>query len=111
MNARDWATAQTIVDARTVVDDHREMPFEGDGASMLAVWRSTFDAISTGRVDFEVLDEKPDAALVRAGFGDAQGQLVVHAVVEVAGGRMARFEAYPRDRAGEADARAAFNAR
>jgi hypothetical protein len=111
MNARDWGTAATMIDARTVVDDHRDLPFEGDGARMLGIWRSTFDAISTGRVEFDVLEQTPALALVRAGFGDEQGKLVVYGIVEVAGDHMARFDAYARDQAGERDARAAFSAR
>ena len=111
LNVRDWTAAAAFLDARTVVQDHREMPFEGDGARMLRIWRSTFDAVSTGRADFEVLDATPGRALVRTSFGDEQGQLVVHCIVDVADDRITRFEAFGRDSAGEADARAAFSAR
>ena len=108
LNARDWRALAASLDERTEVTDHRERPFEGTGARMLGVWRSVFDTTPSARADLEVLDRADDAALVRLGIGDDEGRLVVHAVVEVQGAHVARFEAFPPGGDGERAARARF---
>jgi hypothetical protein len=108
LNARDWRALGQLLDERTVVEDHRELPFVGHGAAMLGVWRSAFEASPTGVADLEVLEASDHAALLRLGVGDEEGLLVVHAVVEVGDGRIARFEAFPRTADGERRARERF---
>ena len=95
LNARDWRTLEAMLDERTVVADHRELPFEGTGATMLRVWRSVFEEAPTGRAELDVLEDAGDRAVVRLRMGDEEGRLQIRAVVEVADGHVARFEAFP----------------
>jgi hypothetical protein len=108
LNARDWPALAGMLDARTAVVDHRDLPFEGDGARMLALWRSVFDSTPTGTADLEVLDAREGAAVFRLGMGDEEGRLVVHAVAEVDDGHITRFEAFPASADGERRARESF---
>src|SRR3954470_16649795 len=91
VDARDWTTAAAIVDERTVVADHRELPFEGHGATMLEVWRSALTPRPDARASIEVVDDAADAALVRLSFGEPGRELSVHVVTEVVDGRVTRF--------------------
>jgi hypothetical protein len=108
VDARDWATAARVLDARTEVTDHRDLPFEGTGADVLRVWRATFDGNAAARARLDVLDADDHHALVRMRFGDDEGELTVHVVAEVDSGHIDRFDAYERGPAGERDARAHF---
>jgi SnoaL-like domain len=108
VNARDWAAAGAMVDAETKVSDHRDLPFTGTGADMLGVWRATFDANADARAHLDLLDADDDRALARMRFGDPEGELAVHVVAQVAGGRITTFDAYDRGPGGRSDARAHF---
>jgi hypothetical protein len=108
LNARDWGVLEAMLDERTAVTDHRELPFEGTGATMLAVWRSTFASTPSARADLEVLEDGDAEALVLLGMGDDQGHLAVHAVVATDGARVARFDAFPRSESGAREARARY---
>jgi hypothetical protein len=108
INARDWTTLARMLDERTVVEDHRDLPFEGDGARMLGVWRSVFDTTATGTADLDVLEARDDAAVIRLGLGDEEGRLAVHAAVAVDGERITRFDAFPATTEGERGARARY---
>jgi hypothetical protein len=108
LNARDWRALEAMLDERTAVTDHRELPFEGTGATMLAVWRSTFESTPSALADLEVLEDGDAEALVLLGMGDDDGRLAVHAVVMTDGDRVTRFDAFPRSAAGAREARARF---
>src|SRR5205085_9281822 len=92
VDGRDWATAATLLDERTVVTDHRDLPFIGDGRAMLEVWRSAFGSVPDARAELDVLDDDETAAVVRMRFGEPGRRLAVHVVAEIRDGRVARFD-------------------